>query len=221
MLHSYVGQVENLRPIVNRPGAGPGKLLGRGNKPRFHRIHFDIADPPKLRFIANNPIVTFFLPKRFASEPQYSIGLLRGESLPRLHQLRNRHARSDQQMDVITHDNIAMDDIVREVVLSITNGLHNHFRDLGLPKIQRSCASVVEKAVHDNEGLSGCRGGSEDTTRRKTVVQAPRQEYRSINGVMVWQAARVKDRHQYGVGNSYQTLGPIINRPQANSLLHL
>ena len=174
MLPSYVGQVENLRPIVHRPGARPGKLLGCRRQFRSNWIHLDLVrDPPKLSFIAHNAIVAFVLPERVTGEPQYSISLSGGESLERLHQLGNLDARGDQQMDMISHDHVAMEGVVREVVLSIKDGLNDHFRDLRLAKMQRACASIVEKAVHNYKSSTVSSGGWEHASRWKAAVQSP------------------------------------------------
>src|SRR6266403_5100367 len=62
-----VGQDGILRPIVNRAAAGPRKLLGCRRQSRLDRIHLDvIRDPPKLRLVANQPIVALVLPERLS-----------------------------------------------------------------------------------------------------------------------------------------------------------
>src|SRR5262249_10364090 len=84
---SHVGQVANLRPIANRPGAGPENLLGCRDKSRLNRIHFDvILDPSKLIGIANQSVIALVLPKRSHSS-QSAVSLQSGESLERLHRL--------------------------------------------------------------------------------------------------------------------------------------
>src|SRR5439155_18609412 len=115
-LLSNVGQVGNLRPIVNRPRAGPWEQLWGRRHTGLHRIHLNVtSNPLELRLIANQPIIAFILPERLPRQPHHPVTLPRSESLERLHQLGNRHARSDQKMHVVGHDAITVEIVMAKM----------------------------------------------------------------------------------------------------------
>ena len=195
-----VGQVGNLRPIVNRPATGPQKLLGRPNQPRVDRLHLNIpSNPPKLRSIANQSIITLVLPKRTPRQTQGAIPLSRRKSLKRLHNLGHRHPRSDQQVYVVRHDDVSVQIVVFHLPLSMSNRLDHHIRDLRLPKIQRPCPSAVKQAVHSDEGLSRSGSWRESTLDRQAPVQSPGQEYRLADRMIVRQTAGIERTHDIEV----------------------
>jgi hypothetical protein len=98
---SDVGPVANWRPIVNRPGAGPGKFLRTSHQPGLHWVVLNIpANPAKLRLVPNQMIVALMLPKR-TREPENAISLQPSKSLQRLHEFRHIHKGRDQQMHVV------------------------------------------------------------------------------------------------------------------------
>src|ERR1017187_7816864 len=124
------------RPIVNRPSAGPRKILRLARYSCFHRIHLDITgNPLELRLVADEPIIALVLPERLPRVAEHSVTLPRGKPLERLHQPRNLHARSDQQMNVARHDDICVDLVVPQTLLPIANGVDNHSRNLWPPKV--------------------------------------------------------------------------------------
>ena len=196
-----MGQIVNLRPIVNRPGAGPWKLFWRGRQLAPHRIHLDvIGNPLKLRLVADHPIKALVLPERLPGEAQNSVALPGSESLERLHHLGNLHQRSHQEMNVVRHHDIGVKLVVSQVPLSIANGSDHHVRDLRPAKVQRTSAGGVENAVHRQEGLSGsgCRG--ETAIRRKAAVQAPGEEDGLSDGMIMRQPATMECSHAEEVG---------------------
>jgi hypothetical protein len=205
-----VGQVGNLRPIVNRPATGPRKLLGRFNQPRVDRIHLNVpSNAPKFRPIATQSIVTLVLPERPPSQTQDAIPLSRRESLERLHHFEYLHMGSDQQVHMIRHDGVRVKLVVLQMPLPIPNRLHHHIRDLRLPKIQRSGTSVVEQAVHGHEGLSCGSSRRESAVCGKATVESPSQEYRLAGRLIVRQSAGIEGRHDIevaaGQGNSFKS----------------
>ena len=102
---SPVGQVGNLRPIVNRPRAGPKILVRLGGQPCTYRVHLDVpGNPRKFPFVPNQTVIAIVLPEWISGQAQNPIALPRGKPLERLHQLRNRHARFDQDVNVVRHD---------------------------------------------------------------------------------------------------------------------
>jgi hypothetical protein len=67
--YGVVGQIVNLRPIVNRPCAGPLERFRRHGQAGVYRIHLDIVrDSFELLFITDPAIVTFVLPERASGE---------------------------------------------------------------------------------------------------------------------------------------------------------
>src|SRR5258708_5752701 len=114
-----------------------------------------MGNPFKLGPVANESIIALFLPKRLSGEAQHFVALSGGESLERLHQLGNLYAWSDQEVNVVSHDDITVKIIVPQFVVAILNSFDHHPGDLRLSKVQRTGARVVEDAVHRHEGSSG------------------------------------------------------------------
>src|ERR1019366_4160667 len=105
-----VGQVVNLRPIVNRPGAGPWKLFRCSRQHGRYRVPLDVMNHAlKLRIVANQPIIALILPEWLASESQHSVALPGSESFERLHHLGNCLQWSHQEMNVVRHNDKRME----------------------------------------------------------------------------------------------------------------
>ena len=197
---SFVGQIVNLRPIVNRPGARPQKLPRLPRQPALHRIHLDvIRDPLKLHMVTDQPIIAFVLPERVSGETQNSIAFEGGESLERLHHFGDIGQRSHQEMNVVRHHDVGVK-LVVSFPLSIVDGVDYYGCDVGASKVKRTCAGVVEKPVHRHEGLSGGARRRESAIRREAALQAPGDEDGVSEGVVVRQAATVKGGHEERVG---------------------
>src|SRR5580700_2054767 len=128
------------------PGARPRKLFGRCSNSSIHWVHLDVPrDPPKLSFVTDHSVIALILPERPASEAQDPIALSGCYSLKRLHQLGNRHTRSDQEVHMVPHDDIGVEMVIRKRMLSIANGFDDHTRNLRLSKVQRpQCARYRE-----------------------------------------------------------------------------
>jgi hypothetical protein len=122
-------------------------------------------------------------------------------------------------MDMVRHDDVAMQIEVTKSVFSIPNRFYDHARNLRPAKVQRSGSSVVENPVHDKEGLArSCRRG-EVPTGWKAAMQPPGEEHGlADSSVVVWQTSSVKGPHKYEVSTLHNILWPIINRPQVNNL---
>jgi hypothetical protein len=139
-----VGQVGNLRPIGNRPRAGPRKLLRHRHQPRIHRVHFDVADnSPKLSLVPNEPIIAFILPEGLTSETEHLVTLPRRESLKRLHHFGNIDARSHKQMNMIRHYDKRVEIEFFRNPIAIVNGLNYQDRDFRTTKVQRASLRVI------------------------------------------------------------------------------
>jgi hypothetical protein len=221
-----VGQVVNLRPIVNRPGARPLKLLGHCRQASIHRIHLDVtSNAPNLRLIANQSIVALVLPEWLPSGAQDLVALPRCESLERLRQLGHLHEWSDQEVNVVAHDDITVEMVVFQMLVSIVNGLHDHIRDLRPAKMERASGCVVEKAVHRKERLSGGACSGEAAIHRKAAMQAPGEEDRLADRMIMREATRMEAGHEQNVADSEKILwkvaGPIANRLQVANLPHM
>jgi hypothetical protein len=191
-----VGQVGNLRPVVNRPCAGPGKLFRAGRKAGFHRIPPDIPrDPLKLIFITHQAVMALVLPKRFSRAIEDSVGFSRRESLEGMGQLRNRHIRGDQQIDVIRHDYPGMNLAAAQRNGLVVDGVHNqarHLRD-AKPGGPRPC--FVEKPVHSNESFARSEIRRKAATLGQSARKSPGEEHRLTGGVPVRQSPRMKTAH--------------------------
>lgn len=180
--------------------AGPSKFLRCGGYSRFDRVHSDVAcNALKLGRAADHSVIAFSLPKWFPGESQCPVSLPRCVPLQRLHQLRHRHARSDQQMYMIRHDDIFVEAIVPGL-LAIANCAHHHRGHFRLAKVERARARGVEKAVHSDERCPRSERCRETAIYGKAAVQPPGEEDRMIERVVVGKSANVRSGHIVGVG---------------------
>ena len=91
-----VGQISNLRPIFNRPAAGPRKVLGIRDQAGLNRVELDISDNPlKLVTVTYHPIIRLDSPKRLTGQIEHPIRLARSEPLESLRQFGNRNMWSN------------------------------------------------------------------------------------------------------------------------------
>jgi hypothetical protein len=222
-LPAYVGQVVNLRPIVNRPTATPTKLSRRSRQPCRHRIHLNIINNfLKLRLVTNQPIIALILPERPPGQSKHPIALASRKSLKRLHHSANFQQWCYQEMDVIRHHDVGVELIMPQ--LTKVDGICYHARDFRDAKVERACACVVENAVHSDERLAGGGCSREVAVRRKTAVQTPREEDRLADGMEVRKTAASEGSHLETVADPGKILRkvkrPIANRPQVTNLPH-
>jgi hypothetical protein len=196
VLLRHVGQVGNLRPIVNRPCAGPQKFLWRFDEPCLNGIHLDVThNSLKLRMIADQSIIAFDLLKRPAGESEHPVSLPRCKPLERVRQLGDLHTRSDQHVHVVGHDDTRVEFVVFQGLFPITDRVHDHVRDLRPAQVQRSCASVVEHAVHGEEHMPGGRRLGKAAACGEAAVQAPREEDGLADRMKMWRAADAEGAH--------------------------
>jgi hypothetical protein len=222
-LLNYVGQVVNLRPIGDRPTARPAKLFRRSRQPCSHWIHLDVSsDSLELRLITNQPIVALVLLERPPGQSKYLIAFRSRESLKRLHRLANLNKRRHQEMNVIGHHDIGVKLVVPR--LTMVDGFRYHACDFRDAKEKRDSACGVENPVHGEECLAGGGFNRETAVRRKTAVQAPCDEDRLADGMIVRKAAASKSSHLETVAGWEKILRkvkrPIANRPQVTNLPH-
>ena len=222
-LPNNVGQVVNLRPIVNRPTAGPTKLFRRSRQPCRHRIHLDvISDSLKFRRVANEPIIALVLPEGPPGQSKQLIALTSCKSLKRLHHLANLNQGCHQEMNVIRHYDVGVELILPQVTK--VDGIHHHTRDFGDAKEERAGACVVEDSIHSEERVAGGGCSREATVCWKTAVQAPRDEDGLADGMIVRKTAASKGSHLEIVAGWEKILRkvrrPIAKRPQVTNLPH-
>ena len=127
-------------------------------------------------------------------------------------------------MNVVRHDDVGVE-LVELLPLLMVNGSDYDIGDVRPAKIQRARASVVEKAVHGYERLAGSGCREKAAIRRKAAVQAPCDEDRLADRVVMRQAASVEGGHEERVGRgrgvvSEKARRPIENRPQITNLPH-
>ena len=107
-----VGQVANLRPIANRPAAGPGKFLGCGCQSSLNRVVLNITyNPAKLRVIAHQPVIALTLPER-PLETQDSVAFEARESFEGLRHFGDFPQRGNEEMHVIRHYDVGVELVV-------------------------------------------------------------------------------------------------------------
>ena len=103
-------------------------------------------------------------------------------------------------MNVVWHHNIGMELVVPEMPISIVHGVYHHTCDLAPPKEERAGESVVENAVHGEEGSSGGGHRGEAAIRRQAAMQAPSEERGLADGMIMRQPATMEGGHEEKVG---------------------
>ena len=103
-------------------------------------------------------------------------------------------------MNVVRHHDIGMELVVSEIPIAIVQGVYHDTCDLVPPKEERSRDSVVENAVHGEEGSSGGGHRGEAAIRRKAAMQTPGEEDGLANGMIVRQPTTMEGSHQEKVG---------------------
>ena len=98
-------------------------------------------------------------------------------------------------MNVVRHHDIGVEFIVPEISIPIMDGVHHQACDFGPPKEERACDSVVENAVHDQKGSPGSGYGGEATIRGQAAMQAPGEEDRLADGMIMRQPATMDGSH--------------------------
>jgi len=177
------------------PVTGPRELLRSCGDPGLHRIHLDVtSNPLKLRVIADQPIVTLVLPKRSPGKAEHTVGFPCGESLQRLHELRNLHSWSNENVNVIGHHDEAMQRVVARV--SMVNSVDHYPRDLRPAKIQRASACVIKKSVHRKKRLPGGGRRGKAAIGRQTPIQPPCEKNGLAKPIIVRQAASMESGHE-------------------------
>jgi len=156
-----VGQVGRgtlwVRPIGNRPGAGPRKLFRRCDQTRIYRVHFDVAgNLCELCLISYQTVIAFVLPEGFSGVTKHLVALSRRKPFERLHHFGNRNMRSDEQMNVVRHHDKGVEIVLSRNLVSVVNGFVYQPRDFRAAQMQRAGLSVIQKTVHRKECFSGC-----------------------------------------------------------------
>jgi hypothetical protein len=189
-----VGQVANLRPIANRPAAGPGKFFGCGCQTGLDWIVFNVAhDPAELRVIAHQPVVALTLPER-PLESQDSVAFEARESFEGLRHFGDFPQRGNEEMHVIRHYDVGV-----ELVVSLfpkANCLYDHGCYVRHAEIQRPGAPAIENPVHGYEGFSRCSRLREAAICRQASVQSPGEEDGLADAMKMRQAAAGEGGHE-------------------------
>ncbi len=189
-----VGQVANLRPIANRPAAGPGKFLGCGCQSSLNRVVLNITyNPAKLRVIAHQPVIALTLPER-PLKTQDSVAFQARESFEGLRHFRDFPQRRNEEMHVIRHDDVGVELVVS--LLPKANCFYDHGRYFGHAEIQRPGAPAIENSVHGYEGFSRCRCLREAAICRQASVQSPGEEDGLADAMKMRQAAAGEGGHE-------------------------
>jgi hypothetical protein len=175
------------------PRTRPPVILRHRDQSRPHRIRLDVpANPLHLLSIPYHVIVTLLLPEGLAGQPQNLVGPLGGDALQRPQQSGNLDLRSNQQVEVIGHDDIGMKHIVPEQVLAVLQGIDDDLSDPRLSQIQGTGSSLVEQPVHRDEGSPGGDAGvGEGSVGGQAPVQSPCHKQRPADGVPMWESPPV------------------------------
>jgi hypothetical protein len=89
-------------------------------------------------------------------------------------------------MDVVRHNHKRMQFIVSKDARVIPEGFHDLIGDRWLTKVERTRASLIEKAIQSGKCLpGGQRPSAEPPMLRQTAVKPPGEEDRPLRGVYV------------------------------------
>ena len=142
-------------------------------------------DAPELITVANQTIIAPVLPKRLAAPLKQQVGSFRGGRLERAEKLRCAHPRSEEETDAIGHDHPRVQFVVPNGHSPLDRS-QDQLRNGRLSEKGGSAASVIEQAVHRDEGFAGGRiRGRKGALCRKTVVQAEGDEQRPADDIQI------------------------------------
>ena len=193
---SYVGQVCNLRRVFNPPSAGPGKILGARTQSGGHGIILDLVrDAVELDGVSHPAVVGFVLPEGLAGDAEHFVSFFGRKSFQGVHHIGNIHVRRDQQMDVIPHHDIIMQD-VPTISLQKANRADHHFGKFRAGQVHRTAAARIEQPVHGNESFSVGGDGRKSAIRRHGSCETPRKKDWMTNRREVRQPADVESWHE-------------------------
>ena len=146
-------------------------------------------DAPELVTVANQTIIALVLPKRLAAPLKQQVGSFRGGRLERAWKLRYARPRSEEEMDAMGHDHPQVQ-LVAPDFRSVLDRSRDELRHGRLSEKGGTAASMIEPAVHGDEGLAGSRiRGRKGALCRKTVVPAEGDEQRPADDIAMREPA--------------------------------
>jgi len=195
----------------------------------------------KLLPITNQPVITLVRPKSLTGKAEHSIPLPSGKSFERLHNLRKRAQRSNQDVNMIRHDHIVVQLITSHHITLIVNRRDDHRGNLRPNEIKRTTTRSIQSSIQSQKSPPRIHLRREMHPSWKAPKQPPSDKNRPSNRIQMWQPPSSESHPGFKVPSqaensqstdsdagwkpaadckSAQTEGPINNRPQAASLHH-
>jgi len=166
-------------PVFPRRCAGPRPVLGACGEPCLHGIPFDVlADAFEFGGVSDPMIEAFVLPEGFAGPAQGGVCIARRDALHDVGDLGQWHAGLQQDMDVVGHDDVGVQDVPPEFGATF-DGIFRIVRNLRVAEPARPGGSGVQVAVECQEFFFG-RGRhgiklAEDFSGQR-AIEAPSEE---------------------------------------------
>lgn len=167
-----------------------------------HRILFDVTrDLVEFGGVANPAIPGFLSPERLARESQNLVGFVSCRTLQPASNLGQWHPRSDQEMDVIRHDDPRMQFVEPSSRFAGSNGFGDYGGDSDIPQPTRPRLGAVQHSVRIDECWTGPRVRFQDRVlfaHRYGFMQPPCQKYRMAFTVDVREFSSVDEYLRMG-----------------------
>ena len=98
-------------------------------------------------------------------------------------------------MDAVGHDDVGVQSIVSEFLVTVANGIHDQPGDLRCPQVAGPCPRSVQEIVHGQEGPAFGGLVREYAICGKASVEPPGKEDGLANHVEVGETAGMDGRH--------------------------
>jgi hypothetical protein len=149
-----------------------------------------VTDLLELPLVAGDPVEVFVLPERACSS-QESIHTQRSRALDLPDESRKRNLRCPDQVDVIRHDDVRVQQTVTGCG-DLAQLLEHKGGNLRLAKIQGTAAGVIEESIESDESFSRSKVFAlENAFRRQASPEPPRDKDRNTNCIQMGQATAV------------------------------
>jgi len=113
------------------------------------------VNAPELTLVAHQAVVALVLPEGFARPPQRLIGPLGRDALQRSQEIRYRHVRRNEQMNMVRHDHEGVQHVVVKFGFTILDRIDHKLRDFRAVQVARARSRLIQESIHRRESLTG------------------------------------------------------------------
>jgi hypothetical protein len=193
-MQTLVGQAPGLRRPLRPPSAGPRVVFGFGGKAGSHGVVLDVsANSAEFFAVANHVVVTLALPKCLTGSRQQKVRTFSCGGFQGAEELWDAHMGSEQQMNVIGHDDPCVHHVVSDLRAMI-NGRKYLVSKSRLPEECRAGAGSTKNLVHFDESLArGQVRTRKRAIRRKGIVQTKGDEQWLFQDIQMRESALFED----------------------------